>query len=146
LGLSDAIGPGPVALDTVAFIYFLEDNRIYAPVLDPLFREADDGRRHIVTSALTLLEVLVIPYRLGQLTLAGRYEALLTRSRGVRMVELGREQLRGAANLRALHRLHTPDAMQIAAALTHRAVAFVTNDRRLPDIPGLRIIQLADVA
>lgn len=117
---------------------------MYAPVLDPLFRETDAGRRDIVTSALTLLEVLVVPYRSGQVGLAARYEALLTRSRGVRLVEIDRDQLRGAAQLRAVHRLRTPDALQLAAALSHRCAAFVTNDRRLPAIPGLSIVQLAD--
>jgi predicted nucleic acid-binding protein len=88
--------------------------------------------------------VLVVPYRSGQVGLAARYEALLTRSRGVRLVEIDRDQLRGAAQLRAFHRLRTPDALQLAAALSHRCSAFVTNDRRLPAIPGLSILQLAD--
>lgn len=97
-----------------------------------------------MTSALTLLEVLVVPYRSGQADLAARYEALLTRSRGIRLVGIDHHQLRGAAQLRALHRLRTPDALQLAAALARRCATFVTNDRRLPDIRGLRVVQLAD--
>ena len=38
----------------------------------PLFREADQGQRELVTSALTLLEVLAVPYRAGNRMLAGR--------------------------------------------------------------------------
>jgi plasmid stability protein len=59
--------------------------------------ELDEGKRELVTSALTLLEVLVVPYRVGNTPLAERYELLLTRSRGIRMTELSRDQLRAAA-------------------------------------------------
>jgi predicted nucleic acid-binding protein len=89
-----------------------------------------------VTSAVTLLEVLVVPYRAGNLPLADRYEALLTRSRGVRMREIGRGELRPAAQLRAVAGVRTPDALQLAAALAEGCTAFVTNDRRLPSLPG----------
>jgi hypothetical protein len=99
-------------------------------------------RSSIISSALSLLEVLVVPYRAGRLDLAGRYEALLTSSRGVRLIEIDRAQLRGAAQLRALHGIRTPDALQLGA----RCPIFVTNDRRLPAIPGLRILQLSDYA
>ncbi len=142
--IADVVGAGPVALDTVAFIYFIEDHPRFVPLLEPLFVEADRGRRTLVTSALTLLEVLVVPYRVGDLPLAARYEALLTRSRGVRLIDLERAQLRVAAHLRALHRVRTPDALQLAAAVSARCTAFVTNDRALPAIEGLRVIQLEE--
>lgn len=144
MGLIESLGPGRVALDTAVFIYFIEEHPRYLPLIAPLFNEVDVGAREIVTSALTLLEVLVVPYRAGDLPLAERYEAVLTRSRGLRMVELDRGQLRTAAQIRAVHGVRTPDALQLAAALSTRCTAFVTNDRRLPTLPGLRIVQLDD--
>lgn len=144
MGLRAALGRGPVALDTVVFIYFIEEHASFLPLVGPLFADADRGRRVLVTSALTLLEVLVVPYRVGDVALAERYEALLSRSRGLRLVELDRGQLRAAAQLRAVARVRTPDALQLAAALTHGCSAFVTNDRALPVIPGLRVVQLSD--
>ena len=144
MGLRAAVGRGPVALDTAAFIYFIEDHPRYAPLVARLFSDADRGVRLIVTSALTLLEVLIVSYRAGDLALAERYEAILTHSRGVRLVELDRTQLRAAAELRAAQRVRTPDALQLAAALTQRCSAFVTNDRAMPDVPGLRVLQLSD--
>ena len=83
------------------FIYFIEDHPRFLSAILPLFQEADQGNRELVTSALTLLEVLVAPYRDGNRVLAERYEALLTRSRGVRIVDLSRDQLRAAAQPRA---------------------------------------------
>ena len=142
MGLMDDIGSGPVAIDTAVFIYFIEDNPEYLPIIEPLFREADEGARELVTSALTLLDVLVVPCRAGNQGLADRYEALLTRSRGIHLVDMTRDQLRAAAQLRAVTGVKTPDAFQLVAALSTNCRTFVTNDRRLPDIPGLRILQL----
>ncbi|MBW3571823.1 MAG: PIN domain-containing protein [Gemmatimonadetes bacterium] len=144
MGLIEEVGRGPVALDTAAFIYFIEAHPAYLPLLRPLFAAADREDLTIVTSAVTLLEVLVVPYRAGNLTLATRYEALLTRSRGVLMREIDRAQLRAAAQLRAVAGVRTPDALQLAAAVAEGCTAFVTNDRRLHALPGGRILQLAD--
>jgi predicted nucleic acid-binding protein len=143
LGLNEDIGPGAVAFDTAVFIYFIEEESRYLPLIAPLFEEADSGKRELVTSAVTLLEVLVVPYRAGDVQLAERYELLLTRSRGVRMVDITRDQLRAAAQLRAATGMKTPDALQIAAALSAECLTFLTNDRGLPGVPGLRIVQLS---
>ena len=143
MGLIQDLARGPVAVDTAAFIYLIEEHPRFMPLVAPLFEQADDNERELVTSALTLLEVLVVPYRVGNRHLAERYELLLTRSRGIRMVDLTREQLRAAAQLRAVTGVRTPDALQLAAALGAGCKTFVTNDRQLPTIPGLRVIQLS---
>jgi len=137
------LGPGPVGVDTAIFIYFIEEHPRFLPLIEPLFREADKGRRALVTSALTLLEVLVVPYRSGDHSLAERYEALLTQSRGLRVAEISRDHLRAAAQLRAATGVKTPDALQLVAAMSAGCSAFLTNDRDLPPIPGLRILQLS---
>ena len=137
------LGRGPVAADTAIFIYFIEEHPRFLPSLEPLFREIDSGRRELITSALTLLEVLVVPYRSGDHLLAGRYEALLTRSRGVRVAEISRAHLRAAAQLRAATGVKTPDALPLVAALAAGCATFLTNDRELPAIRGLRILQLS---
>lgn len=140
------LGRGPVGADTALFIYLIEERSPFLSLIEPLFKEADEGRRELVTSAITLLEVLVVPYRVGNRPLAERYETLLTRSRGVRVVDLSVDQLRAAAQLRATFGVKTPDALQIVAALTGGCTTFVTNDRRIPSIPGMRVLQLADYA
>lgn len=80
------------------------------------------------------------------IALAARYEALLTRSRGIRLIDVTREQLRGAAQLRALIGVRTPDALQLSAAREAGCTMFVTNDRRLPAVSGLCVVRLADYA
>jgi predicted nucleic acid-binding protein len=143
VGLADALGPGPIGIDTAIVIYLIEERQDALPHILPLFEEADAGKRRLVTSALTLLEVLVVPFRRGQVQLADKYELLLTRSRGLQLVDLTLAQLRAAAQLRAVTGVKTPDALQLAAALSIGCRSFLTNDRRLPAIPGLKVVQLS---
>ncbi len=144
MGLIDTIGPGPVALDTSLFIYLIEEHPAYLPLVLPVFASADNGERDLVTSAITLGEVLVLPYRAGRPELAERYERVLTRTDSLRLVDIDRVQIRTAARFRAHYGMRLPDALQLTAAYTQRCVAFVTNDRRLPSVPGMRIAQLSD--
>ncbi len=138
------LGPGPVGLDAAIFIYFIERHADYRPVVRPVFEAIDQGRLQGVTSAVTLLETLVKPLRAGDATLATRYEELLTASRGLALVPIDLPLLRLAAELRAQHRLRTPDALQLAAALATGCTAFLANDRRLPSLSSLRVLQLTD--
>jgi predicted nucleic acid-binding protein len=97
-----------------------------------------------VTSSLTLLEVLVIPFRFGNAALVDRYETLLTKSQGLQLLDLDRDFLRSVAQIRAATRAKTPDAMQLAAALAAGCPVFLTNDDRIPNLPGLRTLRLED--
>jgi predicted nucleic acid-binding protein len=138
------IGDGPVALDASIFIYFIERNPVYLAAVKPLFIAIDEGHLQGVTSSLTLLETLVAPLRAGNVVIAQQYERFLTNSRGLQLVPLTRALLRAAAQLRATTRLKTPDALQVAAALSAGCGAFVTNDDRIPPIPGLRVLRVDD--
>jgi predicted nucleic acid-binding protein len=146
VGLIADLGRGPVGLDTAVFIYFIEEHPRFLPVVAPVFSAVASGRLPAITSAVTLLETLVIPYRSGNTALAARYEALLTKSRGIRFMDLDRPLLRSGAQLRAVFSIRTPDALQLAAALSGGCSVYLTNDRSLPRIPGLAILQVGDYA
>lgn len=144
MGIMDDIEAGPVCLDTCVFIYLIEENRDFLDLIVPIFEAIDKELLEAVTSGITLIETLVIPFRNSDHELADQYERILTRSPGVRLYELDRELLRQGAYLRAHLGLKTPDALQIAAAQRAGCSAFITNDRRLPDIENLKIIQLSN--
>jgi predicted nucleic acid-binding protein len=146
VGLLKAIGKGPVGLDTAIFIYFIENHSRYGPLAGDLFRAIDRGRISAITSELTLLETLIVPYRARDFDLAERYETILTGSRNLEMIPIGRPLLRSAAALRAATSVRTPDAVQLSAAISRGCPVFLTNDRRLPDLAQMRILQLSDYA
>ena len=63
------------------------------------------GRRLGATSALTLLEVLVVPLRAGNARLAAAYQEILSRGRGLRLVlRAGHPGPRTPARLRSVRR------------------------------------------
>lgn len=74
-----------------------------------------------------------------------RDEQLFTRASHPRVVDIDQQQLRAATQLRAVHGVRTPDALQRAAGLATRATTMITNDRRLPEIPGLDVLQLSNL-
>jgi predicted nucleic acid-binding protein len=128
-----------VAFDSAPVIYYLEEHPSYLTVADEFFDALDRGQARGITSALTLMEVLVRPIREGRLDLAERYRRLLTRAVGVALYPIDERACERAAQLRADHLwLRTPDALQVATALEHGANVMVTNDdrwRRLTEIP-----------
>ena len=140
--LITAIGNGPVALDSAIFIYFIEQHPRYLTLLRPLFMRIDGGNVRAVTSALTLLETLVLPYRSGDRELAAKYEAILTKGRGLTLVPIELPVIRLAAEIRAATSVKTADALQLATALVKSCNTFLTNDRRLPTLPGIQVLQL----
>ena len=145
MGLVEELMPGPVGLDTAIFIYLIERHPTYEPLLVPLFLSLQEGALQACTSSITLLELLVKPYQAGDADLAVLYEAFLTRSQGLTLFSPDRQILHTAAHLRAVKQIKTPDALQIATVLRAGCTSFLTNDRRLPAIPRLRIVQLADL-
>lgn len=66
-----------VGLDTAPLIYFVEENPTYLPVVEPFFSAFDQGNFQIITSTVTLLEVLVQPLRLRNTSLANQYRDIL---------------------------------------------------------------------
>ena len=131
-----------VGLDTAPLIYYIEENPTYMAVVDSLFDALDRKEFTAVTSMVTLLEVLVQPLRRGDTILANRYRSLLLDTEGLTTVPLAQEIAEEAARLRYLYRVKTADAVQMASALCEGASFLVTNDSRLPAVPGLTILVL----
>jgi predicted nucleic acid-binding protein len=142
MGLIEEIGSNPVFLDTCIFIYFIEENKAFISTVNSIFAGIDKGKIYAVTSELTLLETLVIPLRANDEKLAQTYEEILSESQGLVMKALDRNLLINAADLRTKYGIKTPDAIQISAALQTNCKTMITNDRRFPRIPGIKILQL----
>jgi predicted nucleic acid-binding protein len=109
-----------------------------------LFEALDRGEFHVVTSTLTLLEVLVQPLRKGQTDLAELYRTILLSAVGIDVVSITPEIAETAAALRARSSLSVPDAIQLAVAKA-RGALFLTNDRKIPLLPGQPMLVLEDV-
>ena len=95
----------------------------------------------LLTSALTLGEILVKPLEVGDRELMRYYEHTITTSAAV----LPFDQAASAAfaTVRQNHSIHPADAIQLACASVAGVDLFITNDQRLSRhvVPGIHFIQ-----
>ena len=131
-----------IGLDTAPLIYFIERHETYFPIIQPFFAAVERGDIHVVTSTLTLTEVLVHPYRRGNPDLVNKYTSILENARFVMTVPVESRIARRAARFRAQYNLRTPDAIQLATAVYYQASAFLTNDDALENSPCIPVMLL----
>lgn len=146
MGWVDALSGSVVGLDTCPLIYFIEEHPEHFRQVEPFFAAADKGEFRIVTSFVTLTEVLIHPLRQGLEDLARQYRDVLLGSDHLTALAVDREIAEQAAALRAQHGLRTPDAIQLATALRAGASWFPTNDTAFPEVPGLSVLIVKHLA
>lgn len=99
-----------------------------------------------VTSTISLLEVLVQPYRLDNQPLAQKFYALLPTYPGLNWTPVSSEVADRAAEFRARYNLSTPDAMQLATAIGFQATAFIGNDKGLRKVEEIECLIVSELA
>ena len=140
------MGVSRIFWDSNLFIYLLEDNgKVSERVADVRQRMLDRGYE-LLTSTLTLGEVLVKPSETGNALLKSRYEEAITKAATV--LPFSREAARLYAEIRRDRSIRPPDAIQLACAAHARVDLFITNDDRLATkaVAGIHFIQSLDRA
>jgi predicted nucleic acid-binding protein len=134
-----------VFLDTNIFIYLIEDRGVLGKQANGLVERLILRRDHVLTSTLTLGEVLAHPLSQGKRQLADEYEDALN-SPGVHMLDFDRSAARIYARIRQDKSIKAPDAIQLSVAAAARSDLFVTNDDRLSRklVDGIQFIATLD--
>lgn len=141
--LDDALlGVVRLGFDTAPIIYFIEAHPRYEALVSRIFGLVEGGSLSGVTSTITLTEVLVQPFLLKDSKLQQEYRDLLLQSDHFEVAPIDAVMAELAADLRARYGLRTPDALQIAAALSSGCEAFLTNDAKLQRVVEIRILTL----
>jgi len=128
-------------VDTMLFVYHFEGNERLGVHAGRILAAAEAGRCRLVTSVLTLLEILVVPRRQGREDLCQGYREFFAGFPNLSMVPVGEEIAEVAAGLRASLPIRTPDAIHVATAMVAGATAFISADLRIKGPRGLRIIR-----
>jgi predicted nucleic acid-binding protein len=131
-----------VALDTNVFIYHLDDVPRYSELTRAIFEWVATPGNAAVTSTITLTELLVQPYAASDQEGVSTYYARLVTYPNLSWVPPGLEIADRAAQIRAQHRLRTPDALQAATALEAGATALITNDLTFQRLAGIEVALL----
>src|SRR5260221_3682827 len=110
-----------------------------------VFQMLDEGVFEGVTSTVTLIEVLMKPIQAGDKALGKAYRELLLNTRHIEVEPMGITIAEKAAELRAVHNLRTPDAIQLATGLRAGCQGFLTNDRKLLRVTEIAVFVLDDL-
>ena len=127
--------------DTNLFVYLLEDKGELTERVVSLRERMIERNDELLTSTLTLGEILVKPLEAGDETLARRYEQAITAAATV--IPFDPPAAYAFANVRRDRTIRPPDAIQLACASVAGIDMFITNDRRLNRkvVPGVHFIQ-----
>ena len=117
-----------IALDTSVFIFQLEANGRYLALTDSVFSWVERAGHEAVTSTIAMTELLVPSYRDKDEHRVDAFYGLLSTYPNLRWIAPDLETADLAAKLRAVYRLRTPGALQVATAMGAQATGFVTND------------------
>lgn len=138
-------GVSRLGFDTAPLIYLVERHPTYVSLVREVFRRVDRGEIAGFSSVVTLTEVLTVPKRVGDAAVGREYRDLLLHGSNFTLVPIGAAAADCAADLRARHKLRTPDALQVATALGAGCEAFLTNDAALSRVTELTVLVLDDL-
>ena len=135
-----------VGLDSSILIYHLEDLEPYANLTENIFAAVAEGFLTTILSTISVTELLVQPFTLGQQDRIAAFERFLFSLPHMELKSPDYAIAREAARLRSKYGIRTPDALLIATSTNEKADAFITNDARLRALraEGITILVLDD--
>jgi predicted nucleic acid-binding protein len=131
-----------IGLDSNIFIYFIEAHPSYHHLTIKLFESIEKGRNMGICSSLSLLEILVQPYRRKNEELVNQFYALMTTFPNLIWKDLTLEIADLGARLRAKYSIKTPDAILLATAIQSGATGFIGNDLQLKKVQEIKTLVL----
>lgn len=127
--------------DTNLFIYLIEKHPDWHLKVLARFERHQQQNEQVITSTLTLGELMTQPIRKGQSHLALQYVEILTHG-NIGLVSFDAAASERYAQIRATTSLRQPGAIQLACAAAAGARLFVTNNQRLW---GMRFAELVTI-
>ena len=126
--------------DTNLFIYLWEDYGALSRTVEELRAKMLRRGDQLLTSTLTVAEILVKPTEAGDSELCKKYEEAI--SSAALLIPLDLKVAKIYAEIRRDRQLKAPDVIQLASAASAAADLFVTSDARLQDkrVPGIQFI------
>lgn len=132
--------------DSNLFIYLFEDYGALSERVVSLRQAMLERNDRLLTSTLTLGEILVKPIERGDEAIARRYEQAVTATASLLPLDVAAAKI--YAQLRRDRALRPPDAIQLACAAAAGIDLFVTNDQRLQGrhVEGIQFIVPLQIA
>lgn len=126
-------------VDTAPIIYFIEEHPVYINEVSDIFARTAEGTVQVVTSVITLIEVLTKPYKLGQNDIVRTYKDFFFNSRGFSVMSINTDIAELTARIRSEFGFKLPDALQLAIFEHNDCDFFITNDKQLKIYDSSRV-------
>ena len=133
-----------VYLDTNVFIYFLDQNPDYFPLVGPIIKAIESGEIIGYTGDAVIAEILVKPYRSGNLALAASIKAFFRMENFLYISPHDAETFDLAAQLRAKFNHKFIDALHYATAIRAGCKFIITNNNGFLSNEILEVILLSN--
>lgn len=128
-------------MDACSIIYLIESHQQQGENTRSLITQALQNKAQLIVSRLSFLECRVLPLKERNVSLLESYNRFFQLP-SLQIIELSADVVNIATDLRANYSnsLRTPDALQVACALTVNADQFLTGDKKLSAIKEIDII------
>lgn len=134
-----------IFIDTNIYIHALEDKDHRGRQSRKIFGQIRLKTPHVYTSVITVSEILVEVFKNNLIDKVTEYLEFITADGLINVCEIDMQVSILSARIRAQSKkkIKTPDALQIASALSKQCNLFLTYDKGLPkSVEGLKIVQL----
>jgi len=131
-----------VYFDANIFIYLLENHSDLGEVCLSIVQSAVDKELDGYSGDLVLAELLVKPLKDNNARAVKAVKDLFSKETRIELLPHKRSTFETAALLRANYKIKLPDALHIATAIENHIEVFLTNDREIPSIPEITVLQL----
>lgn len=136
-----------IGLDSMCFLYQFIDHPRYEPLTNIIFGLLEENKIQAVTSTISPVEVFVRAEKSKDRLLLAEYEKFFQGMPNLEIVNIDWSIARLAAKLRAIYAgIKTPDALQLSAAFMKDCSLFLTNDKKLRQVKGIKVMILEDYA
>lgn len=144
LGIDKQLKNKLIALDSMVFIYLIEQTDPYFPICKKILHFGESGQTKIISSIISVLESLSPPKYIFHPEVQREITNFFENTTGLSIFPVDKQVCLEASRLRRENPgLKTPDSIQLATAIVHQANIFISNDGRLAklDLP-IKIIPL----
>lgn len=132
-----------IAIDTNIFIYHLTKNTRFHLQARKLFETTIKNKVNIVTSNVTLIELLSPDIPLDWIEVL---KEKFMQTPYLKIIEVSNDIALEAAEIRRKYKFTLPDAIHLATAQLFGAEVFITNDQKLKKFKKIKVLQLPDLS
>jgi predicted nucleic acid-binding protein len=139
------IGFDAVFIDSVAFIYLIENDPKYFDRVSRFISREIENKNQLIISVIAISDFCVKPFRENDIVILSDFKEALEQL-DIRVLDINFKIAEYASKLRAKYKfLKTADALQIASSLSSNCKRFLTNDFQLKSIQEIEVILIEDL-